>query len=91
MTRVERRAFLFGTLSLLAAPLAAGAQQVGKVYRIDSSGGSATVGPAVLASRRSGKGSVSSGGSRARNLVIEYRSRRASSTACPTSRPTGLG
>ncbi len=34
MTRVERRVFLAGTLGLLAAPLAAEAQQAGKVYRI---------------------------------------------------------
>ena len=34
MTRVERRGFIVGTLSLLAAPLAAEAQQAGKVYRI---------------------------------------------------------
>jgi putative ABC transport system substrate-binding protein len=34
MTRVERRGFIVGTLSLLAAPLAAWAQQTGKVYRL---------------------------------------------------------
>jgi putative ABC transport system substrate-binding protein len=34
MTRVERRGFIVGTLSLLAAPLAAQAQPAGKVYRI---------------------------------------------------------
>ena len=34
MTRVERRRFIVGTLGLLAAPLAAEAQQVGKVARI---------------------------------------------------------
>jgi putative ABC transport system substrate-binding protein len=34
MTRVERRGFIVGTLSLLAAPLAAEAQPAGKVYRI---------------------------------------------------------
>src|SRR5262245_31227137 len=31
---MDRRAFIAGTLTLLAAPLAAGAQQPGKVYRI---------------------------------------------------------
>ena len=34
MTRVERRGFIVGTLSLLAAPLAAMAQPAGKVYRL---------------------------------------------------------
>ena len=34
MTRVERRAFITGTLSLLAAPLAAVGQPVGKVYQV---------------------------------------------------------
>jgi len=34
MTRVERRGFIVGTLSLLAAPLAAETQQTGRVYRI---------------------------------------------------------
>lgn len=34
MTRVERRAFIVGTLSLLAVPPAAEAQPAGKVYRI---------------------------------------------------------
>jgi hypothetical protein len=34
MTRVERRAFIMGTFALLAMPLAAGAQQAGKVARI---------------------------------------------------------
>ena len=34
MTRVERRAFLVGTLAILAAPLAAEAQGAGKVARI---------------------------------------------------------
>ena len=34
MTRVERRGFIVGTLSLLAAPLAVEAQQAGKVRRI---------------------------------------------------------
>jgi putative ABC transport system substrate-binding protein len=34
MTRVERRAFLVGTLALLPASLAAEAQTIGKVYRI---------------------------------------------------------
>ena len=34
MTRVERRGFIVGTLSLLAAPLAAEAQPAGKVHRI---------------------------------------------------------
>jgi hypothetical protein len=34
MTRVERRGFIVGTLSLLAAPLAADAQQAGNIRRI---------------------------------------------------------
>ena len=34
MTRVERREFIVGTLSLLAVPLAAEAQLAGKVYRV---------------------------------------------------------
>ena len=34
MTRVERRAFLVGTLALLAAPLAVEVQSTGKVNRI---------------------------------------------------------
>jgi hypothetical protein len=36
---VDRRAFVAGTLGLLAAPLAAGAQRAGKVYRIGFLGG----------------------------------------------------
>jgi len=34
MTRVERRGFIVGTLSLLAAPLAAEAQPAGRIHRI---------------------------------------------------------
>jgi hypothetical protein len=34
MTRVERRGFIVGTLSLLAAPLMVEAQQAGKLYRV---------------------------------------------------------
>jgi putative ABC transport system substrate-binding protein len=34
MTRVERRAFIMGTFALLAAPLAAEAQQARKIARI---------------------------------------------------------
>ena len=48
MTRVERRGFIVGTLSLLAAPLAVEAQQqAGKVYRVFPSPDLGRVGAAV--------------------------------------------
>ena len=70
---MERRAFVVGALGLLAAPLAAAAQQAGKVYRI----GILETIPAAqnaanLAALR--KGLRDLGYVEGRNLIIEYRS-----------------
>jgi ABC-type uncharacterized transport system substrate-binding protein len=69
MTRVERRGFIVGALSLLAAPLAAEAQQAGKIYRIG-----------WLSNDRSPTGDAAfQGGLRdlgwveGRNVITEYR------------------
>jgi len=70
---MERRTFL-GTLgiSVLGAPLAAEAQQTGKVYRIGYlSAGSSTSNPRVLESFRQGLREL--GWIEGQNIVIEYR------------------
>ncbi len=70
---MDRRAFISGiTGGLLAAPLAAGAQQVGKVYRIGYlSAGSATSNPRVIEAFRQGLREL--GWVEGQNIVIEYR------------------
>ena len=71
---MERRAFVTGSLGLLLAPLAAGAQQAGKVYRIGFLG--ATPPPSVGWSRTWGalvQGLRDLGYVEGRNLVIEAR------------------
>ena len=70
---MNRRAFL-ATLAggLLAAPLAAGAQQVGKVYRIGYlSAGSDTANPRVREAFRQGLREL--GWVEGQNIIIEYR------------------
>ena len=72
MTRVERRGFIVGTLSLLAAPLAAEAQPAGKVHRIGFLGsGSATGDSRTREAFREGLREL--GWVEGQNLVIEYR------------------
>jgi hypothetical protein len=46
---VKRRAFLYGSVAMLGAPLAAEAQKAGKVYRIGflSAGSASTSNPGV--------------------------------------------
>ena len=73
MTRVERRGFIVGTLSLLAAPLAAEAQPAGKApARVGYLGNSypSTVAPTVEAFRQ---GLRDLGWIEGQSLVIEYR------------------
>ena len=70
---ISRRAFL-GTLtgSLLAAPLAAEAQQTGKVYRIGYlSASSSTTGRTVIEAFRQGLREL--GWVEGQNIVIDYR------------------
>ena len=70
---INRRLFLTTLgLGLLAAPLAAGAQQPGKAYRIGFlSGFSATGGPRLLEALRQGLREL--GWVEGQNIVIEYR------------------
>ena len=78
-----RRAFL-GTLAggLLAAPLAAGAQQAGKVYRIGYlAGGSSTSVAHLIEAFRQGLREL--GWVEGQNIVIEYRSAEGRSDRLP--------
>jgi putative ABC transport system substrate-binding protein len=70
---VKRRAFLYGTVAMLAAPLAAEAQQAGKVYRVGYlSQSSASAGlPESLSGLRLGLRDL--GWTEGENLVIEAR------------------
>jgi putative ABC transport system substrate-binding protein len=70
---MDRRAFIVGSVTALAAPLAAGAQPAGKVYRI---GILETIPAAQNAANLDGlrKGLRDLGYVEGRNLVIEYRS-----------------
>jgi ABC-type uncharacterized transport system substrate-binding protein len=70
MTRVRRRGFIVGTLSLLAASLAAEAQSAGKAHRIGvlSSGSLASEQEAFRESLRQ------LGWVEGQNVTIEYRS-----------------
>jgi putative tryptophan/tyrosine transport system substrate-binding protein len=70
---VDRRAFIAGTLTLLAGPLAAGAQQTRKVYRIGVlEMVTAASNAANLSPFRRGFGEL--GYVEGQNFVIEYRS-----------------
>src|SRR5262245_64956074 len=73
MTRVmDRRAFVAGTLALLAAPLAAEAQPAGKVYRIGYRTSSSPVtSPHLLEAFR--QGLRERGWVEGQNIVIDYR------------------
>ena len=69
---MDRRAFIAGTLGLLATPHAAGAQQAGKVHRIGFLGsGSITGDPRTREAFREGLREL--GWVEGQNLVIEYR------------------
>jgi ABC-type uncharacterized transport system substrate-binding protein len=72
MTRVERRGFIVGTLSLLAAPLAPEAQQAGKVPRIGFLGVTSL---STISARIAGfrQGLRELGYVEGSNVVIEYR------------------
>jgi putative ABC transport system substrate-binding protein len=68
-----RRAFIGALTGLLAAPLAAEAQQAGKVYRVGYlTAGSVTANPRVLEAFRQGLRDL--GWVEGQNIVIEYRS-----------------
>jgi hypothetical protein len=68
----ERRAFLVGTLSLLVAPLAAEAQQIGKVYRVGvlASSTESNFGPSVRIFRQA---LYAAGWVEGRNLTLDVR------------------
>src|SRR5438093_7934685 len=68
---LDRRAFLAGAFSLLATPLAAGAQPAGWVYRVGLLGLASGSDAPVLASLRQGLRDL--GYEEGKNLVIEYR------------------
>jgi putative ABC transport system substrate-binding protein len=69
---VDRRAFIAGSLALLAAPLAAEAQWAGKVYRIGYLGnGSPTQSAPALDAFRQGLREL--GWVEGQNVSIEYR------------------
>jgi putative ABC transport system substrate-binding protein len=72
MTRVERRVFLAATLGLLAVPLAARAQQAGKVPRIGFLGVTSL---STISARIAGfrQGLRELGYVEGSNVVIEYR------------------
>ena len=69
---IDRRTFLAGSLSLLAAPLAGEAQQAAKVARIGYLAGSLAGGPHLHEAFRQGLRDL--GYVEGRNVVIEYRS-----------------
>src|SRR6185369_2659290 len=72
VTRVERRGFIVGTLSLLTAPLAVEAQPAGKVYQV----GHVTSGSReqdVMFLRALEKGLKQLGYVEGRNVRFEYR------------------
>jgi ABC-type uncharacterized transport system substrate-binding protein len=69
---VDRRAFIAGTLGLLAAPLAAEAQPAGKVYRIGFLGGTSRTANADLTNAFS-QGLRELGYVEGQNVAIEYR------------------
>jgi ABC-type uncharacterized transport system substrate-binding protein len=68
---VERRAFLTAFMAVLAAPLAAGAQQMAKVARIGYLGTNRAANPQLHEAFRQGLRDL--GYVEGRNLVIEYR------------------
>jgi putative ABC transport system substrate-binding protein len=69
---VERRAFVAGTLALLAAPLSAGAQPAGQDRRVGYlTGGSPASNRTFFAAFRQGLGEL--GWGEGRNLAVEYR------------------
>src|SRR5262249_2729035 len=69
---VDRRTFVTGAFTLLAAPLAAEAQTAGKVYRIGYlAGGSATANPDFVETFRQGLREL--GWAEGQNIAIEYR------------------
>ena len=74
---------------LLAAPLAAEAQQVGKAPRIGFLNGSSPANTLVLDPLRQGLREL--GWVEGRNVAIEYRFGGGGSTGCPTSRPSWSG
>jgi ABC-type uncharacterized transport system substrate-binding protein len=69
---MDRRAFVVGTLSLLAAPLAAQAQPAGKVYRIGFLGGTSRTANADMTNAFS-QGLRELGYVEGQNVAIEYR------------------
>ena len=80
---MDRRAFL-GTLGLLAAPLAAGAQQAAKVPRIGYLSPNLAAFPHLPEAFRQGMRDL--GYVEGRNLVIEYRDAGGSPSGSPLSR-----
>jgi putative ABC transport system substrate-binding protein len=68
---VDRRAFVAGAVSVLAAPLAAGGQPVGKVYRIGFLWDSPAVFPEAIEAFRQGLRDL--GYVEGQNLAIAYR------------------
>lgn len=71
MHRVLRRRFLIGAGALLAAPLAAEAQQAGKVYRVGFLWDSPAMFPDAMQAFRGGLRDL--GWIEGQNIVIEYR------------------
>jgi putative ABC transport system substrate-binding protein len=84
---VDRRAFVAGTLGLLAAPLAAEAQQAGRVYRIGMLQNAPTAinTPNLAAFRR---GLRELGYVEGQNVIIEYRSADGRDERSRTWRPS---
>jgi len=69
---VDRRAFIAGTFGLLAAPLAAGAQRAGKVYRIGFLGGTSRTANTDMTNAFS-QGLRELGYVEGQSIAIEYR------------------
>ena len=85
---MDRRRFLLTSLAgALAAPLAAGAQQAGKIYRIGYlASPTADNTPHLREAFRQGLREL--GWVEGQNIVIDFDMRRASTSGCPTSRPS---
>ena len=86
---IDRRTFLAGTGAvLLAAPLAAEAQQAAKVARIGYLVASLAASPHLREAFRPGLRDL--GYVEGRNVVIEYRDAEGSSSGSPLLRPNWL-
>lgn len=82
---MDRRTWLLGPLGLLAAPVAAEAQQAAKVARIGWLGDNPAAGLHLREAFRQGLRDL--GYVEGRNVVIEYRLAEGSSSGTPLSRP----